>query len=93
MIKVVQHVPGWAWDPGRSERAAEVATLAELLAIPWIRSWSTDHKFHRYSLSDGCLLMAELDAGFVWWVLAHLHGPGIDELGLPVWRARSRGRN
>ncbi len=98
MITVRQHVPGWA---DIEPKSAEVETVAELLALPWIASWSTDLQFHRYSLSeyryvmaDGVwrgLLMAELEEGFVWWVLASVSGDRISD-AFPEWRSRYRDR-
>jgi hypothetical protein len=97
MIHVAQHVPGWA---DVEPKSAEVATVVELLAIPWIASWSTDPTFHRYAISDyryvmrdgewRGLLMAELDHGFKWWVLAHVTGDWFDDL--PEWHARYKGK-
>jgi hypothetical protein len=94
-IAVRQHVPGWA---SIEPREVVVETVADLLAVPWIASWATAPTFYRFTLSDyryvmasadwGGRLMAELEAGFVWWVIAHVRGDRID--ALPEWKARYR---
>jgi hypothetical protein len=84
LIKVVQHVPGFV--SGVEPNVAQVATTADLLALPWIKQYEKrgDPPFFRFSQSDG-LLMAEYGDGKKWWVVARLSGDPVD---LPEWKSR-----
>lgn len=79
-MKVRQHIPGFV--SGVEPDEATVTTLAELLALPWVSRWATDPTFHRFSVSNGRLLMAEQNGGANWWVVAYLDGA---PSGLPAW--------
>lgn len=88
-MNVTQHVPDFV-DTGQSPRAAQASTLSELLAIDWVKTWEEDGQFSRFSLADGCLLMAEYSNGARWYVVATLSEPEL--YGLPVWsRVMQRG--
>lgn len=69
-----RHYPGWA--TGFPARQAHASSMAEMLRIPWVRSWTKAPDFARFSVSsdgpaDHCL-MCELDDGATWWVLAYM---------------------
>jgi hypothetical protein len=58
------------------------ATMEELLSHPRIAGVAEDEDFHRFSQTDGGkTLMAELSAGYVWWIV----GFSSDPLFLPEW--------
>jgi len=73
-----------AFFSGFDDEEAEANTLDELTAIPWVKSWSEDERFYRYSVSRGDLLMAENDQGRHWHVVAILDGSA--DFGLPEWK-------
>jgi hypothetical protein len=94
MIVAKQHIPGFAFDPrDEAPPVVSVATVAELLEVRWIKSWRDHPKFWRYALSRDYapaahLLMAELEAGREWWVLAYVNkDPALDEL--PTWSQKA----
>ena len=58
--------------------------LKDVLEIPWIKIWSEDEDFHRYSQCDD-KLMAEFDDGYKWYVIAMVNMPVFD---LPIWKAK-----
>ncbi len=79
-MKVRQHIPD-SWDSASREAVAEVDSLEELLALEFVDRWTADPHFYRFSVSwnfggaDKCyLLMAEMDEGKKWWVVAYLSG-------------------
>ena len=64
MIKVRQSIPNF--EGARTPAVAEISTLAELLALPWVNSWTNYPTFIRFSLSpkEGeDQLMCELSDG------------------------------
>jgi hypothetical protein len=61
----------------------EAETVDELLAIPWIDHWTHIAGFHRLCV-DGHHVMAEMDGGRKWWVVAILECDGA-AFGLPQW--------
>jgi len=82
MIHVRQRTPGYI--SGVDWEETSVATLPELLALPWVERWRKQPGFVRFSLSKrptDYLLMAELTNEF--WVVAFLSEP----LDLPAWVA------
>ena len=68
---------------GFDDDVASVETLDELLSVPWVAEWKLDKRFHKFSVS-GRYLMAELDNGRKWWVVAFFVD-GNDEFELPQW--------
>ncbi len=96
MIRIVQHRMGALI--GETE-SAEVKTMADALAIPWVAEWETHPGFFRWSLSwedagkpgpRGPLpvrLMAEKDEGREWWVVAFVYGLAWTNL-LPTWEPK-----
>jgi hypothetical protein len=76
-----------AFFSGFDDEEAPADTVEELLAIPWVHSWTEDENFHRLSVVDG-MLMAELNGGRTWWVIAMFDELGT--FGLPAWEAVRR---
>lgn len=72
-----------AFFSGFEDEQAKANTLDELTAIPWVASWTQDDQFHRLSVARNDLLMAELDGGQHWHVVAILDGS--TDFGLPEW--------
>lgn len=92
MNKIKQHIPNWV--DGYEPEITEFNTLDELLAIPWVKKWTTIPEFYRFSASsdqsaDRFLvpemthLMAELKQGREWWVVG-LMKHNVPEL--PEWK-------
>ena len=85
-----------AFFEGFTSEEGEVETVAELLSIPWIDSWSKEPGFHQFSLSRDDLyptngnLMAELDDGYLWWVVAKVWDDDIELCSLPLWESKYR---
>ena len=84
-IHVRQHLPGFVdIDP---QPEVDVAGIDEVLAIPWIASWTTAPTFHRWSVSSDerrHMLMAEMKHGTSWHVVAYLTSD--TPIALPEWR-------
>lgn len=79
MISILQHIPNFV--EGIEPQKITVANTAELLVIPFIKRWSEDPRFYRFSISKrqrsdvrSDLLMAELDKNKEWWVVGYLTG-------------------
>lgn len=79
MNAIRQHRP--AFFEGFDNATVEFNTLEELLAIPWVKNFSTIKGFHRFSVSDNHL-MAEYRMGREWWVVGFLKDKNV---GLPLW--------
>lgn len=56
-------------------------TLEQLLAIPWVKKFTTSADFYQFSLSEK-ILLAEYHAGREWWVCGYVKNP---VAGLPQW--------
>lgn len=91
-MKIRQHIPGFV--TGVEPDEADVETLAELLALPWVKQYETrvfKASFHRWSaaFNSGAdyHLMAEYNGGTAWWVVAYMEG---GDPGLPKWQAMER---
>ena len=82
MSVIIKHMPSWMIDGREEITQAEFTTLEELLAVDFVAAWKNAERFHRFSLSDDCL-MAELSDGEVWWVIGRVIGDIPD--GLPKW--------
>ena len=66
MIKIRQRIPNV--EGLRTPAVAEISTLVELLALPWVNSWTNYPTFIRFSLSPKAKggedqLMCELSDG------------------------------
>lgn len=95
--KIRQHIPGCV---DATAKDAEVSSVEELLALPWVKHWEEDtdpwppNEFYRwsYSLDRGDFypqpkywhLMAELRGGAEWWVVAYVPVE-MDRGKLPAW--------
>jgi hypothetical protein len=80
-VEIIQHIPGCV-DTGEDPKVAHFNNTHELLCVPWVKHWSEDPKFFRYSMSDECL-MAEFDGGKEWWVIGNIDHP--KGVYLPKW--------
>lgn len=85
-IKVIRYRP--AYFSGFDEESKRVSSIEELFNIPWIKNWSEEKRFYRFSLSDEWL-MCELDEGGKWYVVAKMCDSK-NRLGLPVWNRRGK---
>jgi hypothetical protein len=87
-VNIRQHVP--AFCDGFEKKTAQFDTLEELLAVPWIHSWTEDAPVERFSWSKPWdtpvpVLMAELANGEHWVVGFFRDCPDPGVLGLPKW--------
>jgi hypothetical protein len=85
---ITQHRP--AYFSGFENEVVRFETLDDLLAIGFVANFRQDMEtpFHRFSLADGRMLMAEYDEGHVWWVVGFISdASGLD---LPVWAAKEK---
>ena len=80
MGKIRQHIPNFC--SGLDSQEIEFNNLAELMAIPWVKQWTDDKNFFRFSISDEHRLMAETHSGRKWWVIGFLTDC---QLNLPEW--------
>lgn len=69
-MRIKQHIPNFC--SGLEPQEVEFNNLAELMAIPWVKHWTDDKDFFRFSISDGRYLMAEAHTGRIWWVVGYL---------------------
>ena len=69
-MKIRQHIPNFC--SGVEPQEIEFNNLAELMAISWVKCWTDDKEFHRFSISNGHHLMAETHTGEKWWVVGYL---------------------
>lgn len=82
-MKVTQHIPGFV--SGVEPERHEVSSQEDLLNLEFVKRQRSYEGFHRFSLSENCL-MAEFKGGKEWWVIAFLDSTeGID---LPVWKSQ-----
>lgn len=87
MIRVVQHIPGYVY--GVTLHDDTVADVAAVLALPWVARWASEPGFYRWSLGPALELMAEMDGGDQWWLVAHVSGdPAVE---LPPWTPTAAG--
>lgn len=77
--RIVRHLPGYIdFDP----ECVGFNTLEELLNIDWVKWWSKQSNFHRYSYDS--YLMAEFDEGYTWYAIGMLR----NSVNLPKWEAK-----
>ena len=84
MPVIRQHRP--AFFEGWENEVVNFNTVEELLAIPFVKNFSDQPNFDKYSISKsdmGDMLMAEYDGGLIWWVVGHLKEA--EDLQIPVW--------
>jgi len=89
MNHITQHRP--AFFTGFDNEEVDFNTTEELLAIPFVKSFSTDRRFHRYSVSvsphgNTIHLMCELDDGYEWWCVGRLLN--MEGITLPHWEEK-----
>ncbi len=77
---VRQHVPGFV--SGVEPAVADARSLAELVALPFVRDWEVQPEFGSWAVGEGRYLMAIMTDG-KYWVAAYLDEPEL--YGLPVW--------
>ena len=92
-MKVRQHIPNFF--SGFEPQEAEVDSLEELQALEFIQRWTIEPSFYRFSIERNYhpetqthLLMAEMDQGKKWWVVAYLSGAADRLEHLPEWRGK-----
>lgn len=66
-------------------KVSKFKTSADLMKIPWVKSFSEDPKFYRYSMDDESL-MAEYKKGRVWWVVGNIKDRS--SVALPKWLSK-----
>lgn len=80
---------------GFEKNESHFSSTDELLEIDWVKNFTNDDNFHRFSLSrdkrgtHNHTLMAEYNDGFEWWVVAFINEEdisGIDDL--PEWKSK-----
>lgn len=89
-MKVRQHVPNWADVDGYR---ADVSTLEELLALPWVKQWEQpfrDLPFVGWRQSTGSLLALYGEDESLWWVVAE--APPELLATLPEWKISPAGQ-
>ena len=86
-MKIRQHISNFC--SGIEPREIEFNNLAELMAISWVKQWTDDKDFFRFSISDEHHLMAENHSGQKWWVVGYLTDYQLD---LPKWTATERSK-
>lgn len=79
MPKITQYKP--AFFEGFENKVVEFTTNEELFNIDFVKRFSENPKFYRYSVSDN-KLMCELDEGKDWYVIGFIEG----DVDLPVWK-------
>lgn len=83
-MKIKQYRPNYY--SGFENEEVEFNSVDELLNISWVKSFSEDKSFYRYSISDEHL-MVECNNGYDWYVIGMLDAPFN---GLPKWKAKDR---
>ena len=86
MNKITQYIPNFVTTDVIPEEY-EFDTIEQLLSIEFVKKWSSDFDFYRYSQdisSDSISLMCEGDEGKYWRVIGYLTEP----VDLPEWKAR-----
>jgi hypothetical protein len=82
--QIAQHIPSFI-DLGKKPKVSKFKTVEDLVKIPWVKSFSEDPKFYRYSIADESL-MAEYKKGKEWWVVGNIKNPA--SVDLPKWVSR-----
>ena len=73
MAKIKKYRPGYF--SGFKSEVIEFSSLNEMLAIDWVRDFSNDKNFYRFSISNTLdenykyNLVAEYESGYAWWVV------------------------
>ena len=83
---IYQHIPNWS---DADSETSKFSDLDSLLSLPWVKSFSEQDGFHRFSVdrnnepNGSHWLMAELNGGKSWHVVGKLSNASLDEL--PDW--------
>jgi len=85
MNRIRQHRP--AFVTGFENEVVKFNTAEELLEIEFVKNFSRNDNFYRYSLGSGAL-MAEYEDGYEWWVIGHIDNA--EEVNLPMWMPKER---
>jgi hypothetical protein len=85
-MKITEHAPSFvSLETGTNVQ--DFNTLEELLEIPFVKKWSTEKNFYRFSLADYALnfqlLVAEFNDGKRWFIVGFIENCNID---LPQWK-------
>lgn len=73
-----------AYFSGFEEEVITFNTLKQLLGCNWIKNFTNNKTFFRYSVSnDLTLLIAEYKKGYEWWVIANIINPIKELYDLP----------
>lgn len=81
MNEIVQHIPPFVETGDQPRRRASFDSLAQLLEVPFVKSWTDKKDFYQLSVEDHCLI-AEQRGGRSWWVVGFLRE---SVPGLPKW--------
>lgn len=84
-MKAKQHAPSYS---SCEKETYHFLNLEQLLSIPFVKWYSDQSDFYRYSISiddDDISLMAETNGGEDWWVICDIEGTkkDIQSLNLP----------
>lgn len=90
MNKVKQRFPNFVYVPLEEWVESEFNTLEEFYNIDWIKKWSSDPRFHRFSVRKAqshfrefsLELMAEQNGGKDFYFIGRIVNSDID---LPTW--------
>lgn len=93
-MKVEQYMP--SFFSGFEKKQTHFENSQQLLDIDWVKNFSKNAKFHRFSISryhyDGGsnhTLMAEYKNGFEWCVVAIIKDQDISEIDdIPEWETK-----
>lgn len=83
-MNITQHIPNYC--DGFEPKQATFNSTKDLLNVEWVKFFSEQKDFYRYSISDNNLLMAEFDEGYKWSVVGRL----LPTVSLPKWEAKYR---
>jgi len=72
--QIRQHLPNFFSQLDFDRQEVEFNTTEELLNIDFVKSWSQDKDFYRYSMSEETL-MVELNGGKNFYVLGYIKRP------------------
>lgn len=86
MNKIKQYRPAFI-DCEDDNKEIIFNTTEELLGIDFVKNFSQNGNFYKYSISENHL-MAEYENGYEWWVIGYINNP--KEVNLPKWIPKSK---
>lgn len=86
MIQFKKHIPTFI-DTGERPDWVSFKTLEDLLEEPFIKRFSDDESFYRYSMSSEGHLIQEKNEGYNWWVIGYIKDPN-QIVHLPKWEQK-----